>query len=446
MTARLHIQRCLSYLVLMGLGTMLAVSLFSMQVFASGGGSGGPAADTNCPEVNSTNPASACNSCINSIVYENLASGGEIIDAMFTAINSVLSKVQKSFFEGVVGAADFQAVIGTAMILYVAIYGIIITLNLGTYRVNEVATRLVKVAFVYMLTSPTAWSSFNTWVHIPVVDGMNQLIRDFTEVAQGGSSSITTVNIPYGTGGSGGLDVGAFSQMFGESMTIVFSVQLLTAILSMMQHHWFGWFIAAVLAWALVEFLLMMIGAVITYAKAIIGLAFLFSLFPIFVIFFLFDNTRKIAFNIVFQIIAFAIQPVILFAFLAFYVALINAAAPFLLTDDAQNKTNFCWTKWFSLPGSLFDVFAWRPTSMGTAHPGSWSQPVTGKVLDSPINVPNAVYFCMLCYLGCTFTKFIETLSNDIAGGIGPGIVRGQDIAAWAKRGVGGAVRGIRGK
>jgi len=436
-----RIKHCLSYLVLFILSIMLSLSLFSARGWAvSASGSG------DCPAVNSGDPASACNSCITSAIYENFASGSEIINAMFTAINGVLSKIEKSFFNGIVGATDFQAMIGTAILLYVIMYGFMIMFNLGTYRVNEVVTRLVKVAFVYMLTSPAAWGSFNTWVNAPIIGGMNQLISGFTQVAATGSGFV--INIPYGSGASGygGLDATAFSAMFGSSMTSVFSVQLATAIISLAQTGFFGWLIAIFLFWGLVEFLLMMIGAVITYAKSIIGLAFLFGIAPLFFIFLLFEKTRPIFMNWVFQVVAFALQPVMLFAFLSFYVALVNEAVPYLLTDTAKNKTNFCWTKWFSVPGALWDMFAWRPTTSGAYHPLGWANNTTGKVLPSPINVANAIYFLMLCHLGRTFSKFIDTLSNDIAGGIGPGTVRGGDVGGWAKKGVGGAVRGIRGK
>ena len=148
--------------------------------------------------------------------------------------------------------------------------------------------------------------------------------------------------------------------------------------------------------------------------------------------------------NWVFQVVTFALQPVLLFAFLSFYVALINQAVPYLLTDPAKNKTDFCWVRWFSVAGSIWDAFMWTPTSSGAVHPNGWAT-ASGITVKEPINVPNAIYFLMLCHLGRTFSKFIDTLAKDIGGGIGLTNKRGMDAGSWAKKGVGGAIRGARG-
>jgi hypothetical protein len=187
-----------------------------------------------------------------------------------------------------------------------------------------------------------------------------------------------------------------------------------------------------------VDFLLMMIGALVTYAKAIIGLAFLFGIAPLFFIFLLFDRSRAIFFQWTYEVLTMALQPVMLFAFLSFYVALITAAAPNLLTAPNFNggsgtPTDFCWLKWFSVPGTLWEMFVWHPTYNGTEVTQGYTDP-QGNQLPEPVNVANVLYFLMLCHLGRTFTKFIEQLSTDLGGGTGAGVLRGSDIQRGASK------------
>jgi type IV secretory pathway VirB6-like protein len=397
-----------------------------------------------------------CDNCINSFMYQNIASGNAIITAMFTTIDNVLTNVEYSFFNGIVGNTTFQQVIGTGMVLYVAMYGMMIMFNLSSYKIGEVVTRLIKVAIVYMITAPGAWGAFNTWVQTPVIGGINQIIREFNAVAESGST--VTISLPNGSGssfgasGSGdvsggapGLDPTAFASMFGSSMTTVFSAQIFTAIIGMANTGFFGWLISLFLLWALVEFMLMVLGALITYAQAIIGLAFLFGVAPIFFIFLLFEKTRQIFFVWLSQVITFALEPILLFAFLSFYVAIINEAVPYLLTDPNGVVTDFCWTKWFSMPGSLWEVYTWHPTSSGAVVGQGWYD-ISGTQLKEPINVPNAIYFLMLCHLAKTFTGYIHELAQDLGEGMGTSAPTVQAMEANVMQSAGNLFNKVRGK
>ena len=385
--------------------------------------------------------AGNCDTCISSAIYKTELSGEEIIGSAFATINDVLKDVEKDFFDGIINAHGFQAMIGTGILLYIGLYGLMIMFNISSYRVNEITSRLIKIAIVYTMTSVTAWQSFNVWIAQPVIFGMNDIIREFTEAAEGGGSSIAHMQFANGSSGFGSsgvaLDSQAFTNMFGSSITAVFSIQLYTAIIAVAGTGFFGWIISLFLIWALVEFGMMMIGAIVTYAKAIIGLAFLFGIAPLFFIFLLFDRTRPIFFGWLSQVISFALQPVMLFAFLSFYVALITESVKHLLLapGTGNQPVDFCWTKWFSVPGALWDMGMWRPTHDGGVQTQHWYDSKTGQALPEPMRVSNILYFLMICHLGRTFSKFIETISTDLAGGTGPGMMRGGDVANLAQKG-----------
>lgn len=435
----------------LGFFAVLCCLLCSPPAQASGGGGV-------CGSTGSAGSLSICDSCISSSVYNNLFAGNEVINAMFTGINNVLNTVEYSFFNGIINGTGFQAVIGTAVLMYIAMYGLVIMFNITSYRTNEIVMRLFKIAIVYMMTSPTAWAHFNTWVNIPVVGGMNEIINEFTKIAEGGSDP-TNIQITNGAGAatSGmGLDPQAFSAMFGSSMTTVYSTKMFAAIMALAATGFFGYLIAIFLIWSMVEFMMMIIGAIVTYAKAIIGLAFLFGVAPIFFIFLLFEKTRVIFMSWVSQVLSFVIQPVFLFAFLSFYLALVNQAVTNLFDDASRDpgttvsQTDFCWTKWLSGPGSGWDVSFWRPTHNGATINGEWHNPSAvsnpGQTYNESIWLSTTLYFLMLCHLGRTFSKYIATLATDLTNAVGPGVVTGADIQKMLASAVKSTAKNVRGK
>ena len=398
---------------------------------------------TSCATGGPTN----CNSCISSQMFLNIFSGQEIITAMFTDIDNVLNTVEYDFYHGIITAAGFQEAIGAAIVIYVAIYGLMIVFGISSYRVNEVAARLMKVGIVYMFTSPAAWTTFDTWVNKPVVGGMNYIIREFAVSAEGGTMP-TTFRITTGAGpavSGEGLDPAAFANMFGSSMTVIFSAKMLVAIISLAFTGFWGWVLAVLLLWSLVEFFFMIIGALVTYAKAIIGLAFLFGIAPLFFIFLLFDRTRPIFQAWVSHVFAFALQPVLLFAFLSFYLVLINDSVNNLFTGTNKLPVDFCWVKFISVPGTLWDMSMWRATHDGAVIGQETTDTLNKNTFREPISVTNALYFLMLCHLGRTFNAFIGQISEGLTGGMGPGVTRGADVRQAMTNKLKKSIEGMRG-
>jgi type IV secretory pathway VirB6-like protein len=230
----------------------------------------------------------------------------------------------------------------------------------------------------------------------------------------------------------------------------MFSVKYAVAILTLFFTGYTGWIFALFLIWGLVQFLMMLVGAIVTYIKAIVGLAFLFALAPIFFAFILFERTRQIFMGWINQVLGFVFQPVLLFAFLGFYATLIdNALSDMLFKKDTitgADALDFCWAKWFSMPGNIFDIYWWRPQILPD-HPagGDWYGP-------PPIKIIDIFYFIFLTHLAKNFSEFIEELSSSLAGGSGPGVVKGSSVGSFIShktgfqgKGMGGAANGAVG-
>jgi type IV secretion system protein VirB6 len=187
----------------------------------------------------------------------------------------------------------------------------------------------------------------------------------------------------------------------------------------------------------MLEFSTMVLGAIVTYVKAIVGLAVLFGIAPIFVAFYLFEKTRGMTMSWLSMVFGFALQPVMLFAFLAFYATIVGGALTNMLSDASGNPNDICYVPWYSMP-RLFDIYWWKFTNSagaagGMVIPGSGA---SGSDEQLPTQVLNVLYFVVLCNLGKNFCNYINELSTSISGGSGAGVVTGENVGSWFKGGM----------
>ncbi len=412
----------------------------------------------NCDSVADT----ACNVCINDKTHYNQFQspdlGQKMISQMFTIINTMLAKIESTFYNGIISNDGFQQIITVAFILYITLYGVMIIFNLASYRSGEVANRLIKVAIVYCMCTSTGWTFFSAWIQTPVIGGINQLISDIASATSGSGgacvSSGAFSGAPVQMSGAAtaatvtvSLSMGPMAMLYGP-MTCIFAAKFMAGIEALTLTGFYGWLLALMLLWGLVEFTFMVLGAIATYVKAIVGLAFLFGLAPIFFAFYLFEKSRALTEGWLNMVVGFALQPVMLFAFLAFYASIVGTAVSNMFTDVSGNQENMCYVPFYTMPGQ-FSMYWWRFTNAKNAAGGQWlvssaggSGSKLGNIMPSPAKVLSVLYFLVLCNLGKNFTRYINDLSMMIAGGRGGGAVTGEEVGSWLKTNLTGG-RGV---
>jgi type IV secretory pathway VirB6-like protein len=399
-----------------------------------------------------------CNACVNDTTAfsqfssQNLGQG--MVAQMFAIINQILQTIEATYYNGIVNNTDFQEIIGASFILYVGFYGMMIMFNLASYRGGEITDRLIKVVIVYAMCSTNGWTFFNTWIQTPVIGGINELITNMANAGSaGGSNECITQgqfsgNSLNGSGAGVGytinLATGPMAMLWGP-MSCVFGATFLAGIQALLLTGFYGWLLAGLLLYAMVQFVFMILGAIVTYVKAIVGLTFLFALTPFFFAFYLFEKTRSLTKAWLNKVIAFALQPVMLFAFLAFYAGIVGATINTIFTDSAGNKENICYVPFFEMP-NMFQMYAYKFSNQYHAAGGSWVSAATGSSamgdpLPSPAQILSILYFLVLCTLGKQFSGFITDFSDTLAGGRGAGAVTGDDVQHWLNR-AGAANRG----
>jgi len=381
--------------------------------------------------------------CVSSPKYQSANNvGNDIIKSIFDSINLILQDMTKSFYNSVVHNKDYQFSVRAAVLLYITVYGAMIMFNLAPANTAEVTNRLFKIAIVWSIMGG-GWGFFDQWVGTPFIGAMNDLIKNFSAAASTVNPSVVAVANPLGSAAAPVLDNNIMNPLTNP-MSNMFSVKYSVAILALFFTGYTGWIFALFLIWGLVQFLMMLVGAIVTYIKAIVGLAFLFALAPIFFAFILFERTRQIFMGWINQVLGFVFQPVLLFAFLGFYATLIDNALTGMLFSSTS--PDFCWAKWFSMPGNIFDVYWWRPQILpNNPAGGDWYGP-------PPIKIIDIFYFIFLTHLAKNFSEFIEELSGSLAGGSGPGVVKGSSVGSFIShktgfqgKGLGGAAIGAVG-
>ncbi|HEU5046563.1 MAG TPA: type IV secretion system protein [Rickettsiales bacterium] len=358
----------------------------------------------------------------NTATNPNRGAGYDIIAGVFADVNGIMTDIAKNFFNGIINQPNYSTAVNAAVLLYLTIYGIMIVFNLAYHSTGEVFKRLVKIAIVWAIMSPNGWLFFSTFVTNPLIGGMNQLISQFT--ASGGNAGIQAVcsgaaPLPPGCNPNDYVNPISLNMLMG-SMTLVFSLRFLLVLVSILfTSPAFGWIIALLIFWGIIEFILMLIGAIVTYVRSIVGLAFLFGLAPIFVTFILFDRSKNLVVGYVNAVLGFFFQPVLLFAFLGFYATLFTNSLIAMLF-----KADYCYIPFLDLV--LFKVPFWQPVNAQNNLAG-----LKGWIGNPPMDIVDVLYFLLLAHLGKNLAKFIEQLSQKITDSQGPGMVGGDLVGKW---------------
>jgi len=143
----------------------------------------------------------------------------------------------------------------------------------------------------------------------------------------------------------------------------------------------------------------------------------LIALSPLFISFLLFDRTRHLFDGWLNQMVNACLQPIFVFIFFAFFVALLQASINNILA------TPVCWTEWMdSIRGTPFAVHYWRFAQRNKE--GEW-EPFSGTYsFDGggtaenpifPIDIMSVLVFLVLAELAGRFNNVVVMIANEIA-------------------------------
>lgn len=252
-------------------------------------------------------------------------------------------------------SAQVAAPLASLLVLYVIIFAISFTIGLEQLSVGEVAKRLIKILLIWVFATQSQYAlgimyQFYIWA---LKDGIGIVLSS-------GEGSKSAVHILHNIDQ---LATQVFytqeCSMTGRAVTVIFGVGALVAMPG-------GFIIGpALIAQGLMTFFVF-VRTIITYLVSIIFLVFFLSLGPIYLCFALFKSTQQVFNSWLGHLTSYALQPVIIFA----YLAMIEAYMPNLADS-------------LSLPGILDQTVSSEGTaglnsSSITAALPTWCQQFTG--------------------------------------------------------------------
>ncbi len=420
-------NRLPAFLCIIVLCLMVAVS-FSGNVFAQ-----------NTPP----SPPPTGNTCTSDPFYTELdKDGSDLLNAVMQTMSGVLDSSSEGLYKHFINDSGYQLAVAGIITLYVTIYGIMIMFQMVPITGGEFVLRLVKIGVLLTIVSPGGWAFFSFYVRDFFTVGMNEFIVMFNNISLGRNDPLPTSS----------STVAATAVLTGP-IQLLLSSRLYITLLAMIFTGPYGLVYTLLLLWAIVTLAYVLVGALATYIKALVGLYFLFAIAPIFFLFLLFKTTKHMFDGWISQVVNFTLQPIFIFAFLGFFMELIMAPMSNIV------KIPVCYTKIKFQDMGDIDYHLWRfevplpiidpnipqrllsPTDY-ILYDGAWGFCGPTRFCGSigcgtctygvfPVDIMDILMLIFMTQLAYNYTKFVGQLATEVAGASASVSVGAQSVRNW---------------
>ncbi|MEH0831583.1 TrbL/VirB6 family protein, partial [Anaplasma bovis] len=202
----------------------------------------------------------------------------------------------QQIYNNQVASKPFWSAVMALLTLYLIFTVLGYILGVTQLTKYDLMIRLSKVTMILVLISPNSWDFFYNHCFSIFVAGIPEVITAFNGYL-GGDTSFAFLDSTLG---------------------VMFSSDVWLRMLSLIMAGPVGWIIMIAVMWAMIVFFVAVLKAVLKYLLVTLTLAFLVTLAPIFITFLLFQFTRGVFDAWLRMIVNFSLQPIILFAALAF--------------------------------------------------------------------------------------------------------------------------------
>lgn len=323
------------------------------------------------------------------------------------------SSLNQAMFDKIQGDGEFQAAVASAIILYIAIYGMMFITGHVQANGQDFVIRCTKVFIVGVLASPNAWNFFSPYISDLLTAVTDEFMGQLISLTIGGSNVSGDSNFPM--------------QLIDKAIAKTVSSNMGVHLLAMLFTPPYGFFYLILIGIALWSFLGLLLTGIWVYLTSIIFRGLLIGVAPLFIACFLFTRTKHLFDGWVNQLISTCLQPIMLFSFLAFFIMMVvgGPSGNGGLVDDIL-KEPVCWTgSNESLRGSPFTAHYWRftiPSSVTDSgyepYGGLWSwngpKDVSGMP-PFPIELMPLLTFLILAELGKRFGQVVLRIARELS-------------------------------
>lgn len=325
--------------------------------------------------------------------------------------------------------------LGALMVLYVIIYGLMVTFEMIHVTWADAIMRLLKVGLIFVAVTSATFVSDT--VRTFFAGGMNDLIEIFAGATGAGGSCFSTASSSTLV-----IKPEVLCSIL-EPLNMILSVNFLVYIFSGFLSGLQGIFVTLFIIAGLFIFLMSLLGVLMTYLKAVVLLFILLGLAPLFFVFLLFNVTKSLFDAWLGMILNFVLQPVLLFAFLGIFTSIMVASLDNILADRracyaTMYDLGFIDFKWWQFVpyrkcASFSDTNGKCPSEAwildddnpwGTDDEKVPNQPGRDRLENQDLDrfapgFREIFIFIAVCLLCFRYSSYVEQIAHEITGGAG---------------------------
>lgn len=345
--------------------------------------------------------------------------GERIVTSIVETIVGLLQQTSKTLYTEIIKPGSvFIQIRDAAILLAVTIYGVMILFKLQDFKPGVIISLIFKIGFIIAMTSPTGWEFFNSIIGDFFFNTMVELVNVFSGQAAISltGSYIESVELPK--------NLSAPLVVFNYPMAQIVSTQFFITIIGVFAIPNFGIIVGILLIIGAFNIVMTLLGALVTYIKSIVGLWFLFALAPIFFVCLLFSRTRGLFDGWINMVVGFTLEPILLFAFLAFFITIVTVSLGQLMTVE------WCWEAMKGTEGGgASEIFFWQPMSMQAANGDTvslkqglytlWGFRDSANGLNQsnqfPLDIQDVLFFVLASYVAAQYQLYVPRIANELS-------------------------------
>lgn len=252
--------------------------------------------------------------------YENYTGSTIFSDIVYGDIiiplRNQFNNMTKIFYNKLIINSSLRNIAKAMLFIYVAMYGLFFLAGATKITVQDIVSRVVKIAIVVALFKPTSWDFFNNNLFNVFISGTDYLMSSVIGISSSTNNVFTFID-PI------------FSKYTNPKVWALLFIQLLQIQNGLT-------FFAIMTMIGIIFYFRAVLEIIVGYCLAFVGLSVMISLAPFFIVFILFERTRGFFYNWLSTLFNYAVQPTILLVFFLLIEQII--ATPLL-----QSITQACW-------------------------------------------------------------------------------------------------------
>jgi type IV secretory pathway VirB6-like protein len=329
----------------------------------------------------------------------------------------------QNIFERFTANQLYQFVIKLSLVLMLTLYGFNFFIGKADFKTETLIYKVIRVSFIYFIISESGWKFFEKTVVGFMKDGIDSLLFLIASAFESDLSS----KLAQAVSDNNFTDKTVLFQGGLDNIKMLLSEQIMSKTAGLAFSSIFGLIYVYLILTSMLAYLVAMVTAIILYLNAQLYISLVLSLFPVVIMFLMFDKTKKSLENWFDMMLGFIFQQIFLILTLSFFNAVIRTVIKNVFSY------RICWMYLFSfnfLSILNIPILFWKVPTSTSFLSGS---------LTNAVGFPSFYSILMFYLFGTLMGKFLSGMTNlgqslaggsvSIAGGIAGAATKALDSA-----------------